>query len=331
MLLVSSQKPSDPNDIALDLKGHDGYQNVVVHTSQMLGSGAYGSVVKATLDQAPCAAKILHCVIVNSEDPSLYSFIARFEQECQILRNLKHPCIVQFLGTVQDPSTKKPILLMELMSKSLTKFLESSPSDIPYHVQVNISHDIALAVAHLHRNGVFHRNLSSNNILLNHGNKAKVTDFGMSKLADTNPFVTRTKVTQCPGTLVYMPPEALHPQPHYFDKIDSFSIGVLLVQIITRNFPSPTAAWIAREDHTASTGESYFPVSEVKRRKTDIDKIPVSHGFLPIAYNCLKDKSQDRPSVAQLCQCLCELKRSSTYKECVKVDMTLFEVIYCTD
>ena len=328
LLLLSSQKPSDPNDIALDLKGRYSYQNVVVHTSQVLGSGAYGNVVKATLDRAPCAAKILHRVIVNSEDPGLHSFIARFEQECQILRDLKHPSIVQFLGVVQDPNTKKPILLMELMNESLTKFLESSPSDIPYHVQVNISHDIALAVAHLHRNGVLHRDLSSNNILLNHGNKAKVTDFGMSKIADSNPSMTRSKVTQCPGTLVYMPPEALHPQPRYSDKIDSFSIGVLLVQIITRNFPAPTAASIAREDPTSPTGESYIPVSEVKRRKVDIDKISVSHGLLPIACNCLKDKSQDRPSAAQLCQSLGELKNSSTHKKSVKADVTPFEVIF---
>ena len=327
MSLVSIQKPKDPTDIALDLKGRYGYQNVVIHTSKVLGSGAYGNVVKATLDQqVPCAAKILHRVIVLSEDPGLNSFIARFEQECQILRDLKHPSIVQFLGVVQDRSTNKPILLMELMNESLTHFLESSTSDIPHHIQVNISHDIALAVAHLHRNGVLHRDLSSNNILLNQEHKTKVTDFGMSKIADSDPSMTRSKVTQCPGTLVYMPPEALRPQPRYSDKIDTFSIGVLLVQIVTRNFPAPTAASITREDPTSPWGEIDVPIPEVERRKADLDKIPVSHGFLPIACDCLKDKSQDRPSAAQLCQSLGELKSSSAYKECVKVVMTPFEV-----
>ena len=326
MSLVSIQKPKDPTDIALDLKGRYGYQNVVIHTSKVLGSGAYGNVVKATLDQVPCAAKILQRVIVKSEDPGLNSFIAHFEQECQILRDLKHPSIVQFLGVVQDPSTNKPILLMELMNDSLTHFLEISTSDIPYHIQVNISHDIALAVAHLHRNGVLHRDLSSNNILLNQEHKAKVTDFGMSKIADSNPSMTRSTVTQCPGTLVYMPPEALRAQPRYSDKIDTFSIGVLLVQIVTRNFPAPTAASITREDPTSPWGEIDVPIPEVERRKADIDKISPSHGFLPIACDCLKDKSQDRPSAAQLCQSLGELKSSSAYKESVKVVMTPFEV-----
>ena len=185
-------------------------------------------------------------------------FITSFEQECQILRDLKHPSIVQFLGVIQDPNTKKPILLMELMKESLTGFLESSPTNVPYHLQVNISHDIALAVAHLHRNGILHRDLSSNNILLNENRKAKVTDFGMSKISASDPSMTRSRVTQCPGTLVYMPPEALRPQPRYSDKIDSFSIGVLLVQIATRNFPAPTEASITRDDPNSPTGKVTF-------------------------------------------------------------------------
>ena len=255
--LVFPYQTWDPNDISLNLHGLYGCKNVVVHTAQVLGSGSYGNVVKAELDREPCAAKILHRVFVDSQDPGLLDFISRFKQECQILRDLKHPNIVRFLGVVQDPSTNKPILLMELMKESLTHFLETSSTELPYHVQVNISHDIALAVVHLHRNGILHRDLSSNNILLNAGCQAKVTDFGMSKIAASNPSMTRSKVTRCPGTLVYMPPEALSPQPRYSDKIDSFSIGVLVLQIITRKYPNPAAASIVLEDPNSPTGESY--------------------------------------------------------------------------
>ena len=286
---------------------------MVIHTAQVLGSGAYGNVVKATLDREPCAAKILHRVIVDSQDPGLSDFISRFKQECDIMRNLKYPKIVQFLGVVQDPSTRKPILLMELMNDSLTHFLETSPTDIPYHEQVNISHDIALAVAYLHRNGILHRDLSSNNILLNASHQAKVTDFGMSKIAASNPSMTRSKVTQCPGTLVYMPPEALRPQPRYSDKIDTFSIGVLLLQIVTKNYPAPTAASTTREDPNALWGEIDIPIPEIDRRKSDIDKVPVSHCFLPVIRECIKDKSKERPAVPQLCHSLGQLKNSEAY------------------
>ncbi|CAI8024804.1 Ankyrin repeat domain-containing protein 50 [Geodia barretti] len=317
----SKQKTKDPNDISLSLRGLYGYHNVVIHTAQVLGSGAYGNVVKATLDKKPCAAKILHRVIVDSQDPGLPDFISRFEQECQILRDLKHPNIVQFLGVVQDPTTNKPILLMEMMKDSLTHFLESSATDIPYHVQVNISHDIALAVAHLHRNGILHRDLSSNNVLLSASHQAKVTDFGMSKIAASNPSMTRSKVTQCPGTLVYMPPEALRPQPRYSDKIDTFSIGVLLLQIVTRTFPAPTAASTTREDPTSAWGEIDIPIPEVERRKSEIDKVPADSGFLPVVKDCLKDKSKDRPTAAQLCHSLGTLKSTAVYSGSLSAEL----------
>ena len=55
---------------------------------------------------------------------------------------------------------------MELMDDSLTHFLEGSSQPIPYHIQVNICCDIALALSFLHSNSIFHRDLSSNNVLL---------------------------------------------------------------------------------------------------------------------------------------------------------------------
>ena len=292
-----------------------------MHTSKELGRGAYGSVVRATLDKVPCAAKILHRALLDSGDSGVNEFVARFEKEIQILRNLKHACIVQFLYVVQDPTTKKPILLMELMKESLTNFLESSSTDIPYHIQVNIAHDIALAVAHLHKNHILHRDLSSNNILLDDKQKAKVTDFGMSKIADGDITMTRSKVTHCPGTPPYMPPEALQTcdKSTYSETFDTFSIGVLMIQIITRRFPSPADATIRVDDPSSETGIILIPVPEVKRRKADIDKIHVSHPFLPIASHCLKDRSQERPTSAELCRSLDELKATPAYTDSVKV------------
>ena len=124
------------------------------------------------------------------------------------------------------------------MDESLTGFLERSTGTIPYHTQVNICHDVALTLSYLHSNSIIHRDLSSNNVLLvGEGSKAKVTDFGMSKLTDMNPRVS--PLTQCPGTTVYMPPEALTSPPHCSNKLDCFSYGVLTVQIATQKFPNP--------------------------------------------------------------------------------------------
>ena len=305
-------------DTHISLYGQFGYHNVYIHTSKILGTGSYGSVVKATLDHLPCAAKILHTTFFRSDDPGAVDFTSRFHQECAILRELRHPCIVQFLGVVLDPSNSRPILLMELMEESLTEFLETSATPLPYHVQVNITYYIALALVFLHGNNIFHRDLSSNNVLLNAGNQTKVTDFGMSKIVEANPRMTRNKITQCPGTPVYMPPEALRTTPRYTDKLDTFSLGVLIVQIITRAFPAPIDAEILLEDDSAPTGEKIVLVPEVNRRKTDINKVPTPHPLLPITLHCLKDKDKQRPTASQLCQSLEQLKAEQAYRTSVE-------------
>ena len=213
---------------------------------QTLGIGSYGAVCKAKCDDLLCAAKILHPTLF---DPTIQLQVSpkqehrlpikRFEQECEFLSTIRYPNIVQYLCMYQDPDTGLPVLLMELMDKSLTHYLESSPQPIAYHIQANICHDITLALSFLHSNGIVHRDLSSNNVLLRGNILAKVTDFGMAKLGDLNPQATRYTFTMCPGTDVYMPPEAVKDEPVYTEKIDCFSFGVIVVQILTLKFPKP--------------------------------------------------------------------------------------------
>ena len=76
------------------------------------------------------------------------------------------------------PTHRLPVLLMELCDQSLTTFLERSPGPLSYHIQINICHDIALALVYLHSNGLIHRDLTGNNVLMIAGTRAKITDFG---------------------------------------------------------------------------------------------------------------------------------------------------------
>ena len=73
--------------------------------------------------------------------------------------------------------------------------------------------DIALALVYLHSNVLIHRDLTGNNVLMTAGTRAKITDFGMSKLATGNPRMTA--LTLCPGNLLYMSPEALDEAKSY--------------------------------------------------------------------------------------------------------------------
>ena len=312
-----AEEESPPTTREINLRRTFGYKELLIQPSEEIGRGSYGSVIKAKLDNLPCAAKLLHRTFFTSHDPHMVDFIRRFKQECRILRQLRNPCIVQFLGVLEDPrprSNRRPILLMELMEQSLTHFLESRQRDLPYHVQVSIVYDITLALDYLHSNGIQHRDLSSNNILLSAGSRAKLTDFGMSKMVDLNPRMSRNKQTKCPGTVAYMPPEALAIEPRYSDKIDVFSTGVLIIQIITRKFPNPTNQHRGVQD-SKYKAEILVPVPELERRENDLRGVFMTHPLRAMALECLKDDDKERPTAANLCRRLAGLLSTPEYAD----------------
>ena len=276
-----------------------------------LGSGAYGQVCRATLDELPCAAKLLHAILLDPDRPRNRTL---FERECRFLSEIRHPNIVQYLGVAQDEESGLPILLMELMDDSLTHFLEQSEEPLAYHVQVNISHDIALAVAFLHLNRIVHRDLSSSNVLLiGAGNRAKVTDFGMSTLTELNPRMSG--LTKCPGNPAYMSPEALLDPPVYTEKLDCFQVGVLMLQIMTRKYPVPGRAMNRVRDARYPSGWVNIPVPEIQRRHDHLRLVVETHPMLRLSKDCLKDTDTERPSGQEICRHLSALKEAPQYAQ----------------
>lgn len=291
------------------------YQNFQVLKDEAIGIGAYGAVYKAKCDQLSCAAKILHRTILDPTDPGASAIMRRFQQECEFLSSIRHPNIVQYLGMTVDPESGLPVLLMELLDESLTKMLERSQKPLAYCVQVNLCHDIAMAIAYLHSNGIIHRDLSSNNVLIVAKSRAKVTDFGMSTLAGTAPNrLSLTPMTVCPGTQVYMAPEALREPPRYSEKLDCFSEGVIMIQVCTRLWPDPGPRTKSVQFPGSPTGVIEVPVIETERRQNHIDMVGPSHPILPIALDCLHYQEEYRPSSKELCRRVAELKRTREYK-----------------
>ena len=285
------------------------YHNIELYKSESLGNGSYGRVCKAKCDGLLCAAKILHPTLFDLRDPGTVSYLRKFQKECHLLSLARHPNVVQYLATYSDPETRLPVLLMELCDESLTGFLERSPGPLPYHTQLNISHDIALALVYLHSNGLIHRDLTGNNVLMIAGTRAKITDFGMSKLATTNPHM---RLTLCPGNMVYMSPESLSESKSYTHKLDVFSFGVLVIQILTRQFPDPTDRFRMLHDPRYDE-ELRLLIPETQRRHAHLQLISDTHPLKPHALQCLKKKDRERPSAQQLSERLSELKLAPQY------------------
>ena len=115
------------------------------------------------------------------------------------------------------------------MDTSLTSFIENNQSKIAVETKFSILHDVSLGLSYLHgrRPAVIHRDLSSNNVLLSKGHfVTKISDLGTAKMIRADSKQTKSKLTTAPGTLHFMPPEALEEDnPVYGTPVDVFSFG----------------------------------------------------------------------------------------------------------
>ena len=289
-------------------------ENVRLYRDAQLG----GMVCKAEVGGLICAAKLLLPLLPKSvssqkEDSSS---INKFEREYSFLNTLKHPHLVQYLGLYQDPDSGIVFQVMELVDTSLTHFLERSQHQLPYHTQVDLCHDISLAVAYLHSNGIIHCDLSSNNVLVTAGSRAKVSDFGMRRLADAIPSCNL--LAHNSAKPAYWPPEALCTPSLYSKETDCYSIGVLAIQIMTRQLPNPGPAVLLVKDPRYPAGKVQAIVPEMERRKADIESIDSRHPLKSLACSCLAYEANSRPSAKKLCQSLNSLTESTQYSQSLK-------------
>ena len=133
----------------------------------------------------------------------------------------------------------------------------------------------------------------------------------------------------CPGTDVYMPPEAVQDKPVYTEKIDCFSFGVIAVQILTRRFPKPgdRLQEIELSHPGLPTGKLLMQIPETTRRQNHLSEIDRDHPLRPHILDCLKDRDSERPSAHQLCERVADLKRTSKFVDSAKTAQGKEEVI----
>ena len=154
--------------------------------------------------------------------------VRKYLQECQLMSSLRHPNITQFLGLCFLPGAQLPLLVMERLELSIDGLLENVPG-LPLSLKRSILEDVASGLLYLHDrpSPVIHRDLTANNVLLTSSLVAKITDMGNSRIIDMKPGQMARTLTNLPGALVYMPPEALDDRSRYGPSLDIFSFGHL--------------------------------------------------------------------------------------------------------
>ena len=149
---------------------------------------------------------------------------------------------------------------------SLSDYLDQSNEQeeiIPFHTKKSILLDVSLGLQYLYSKIVIHGDLTVKNVLLTRENKAKICDFGMSKVFDPEKLYMR--LTGCPGNVLYMPPEAhtdcFRVERTALDRFDVFSFGVLILYIYTQKMPSDLF------------DENQQPRKETERRQQYTDEV----------------------------------------------------------
>ncbi|KAL8029580.1 hypothetical protein ABFX02_14G233800 [Erythranthe guttata] len=195
-----------------------------------LGRGGFGVVYMGELeDGTKLAVKRMVAGVMS------YKALDEFQSEISVLSNVRHRHLVSLLGYSAEGDER--LLVYEYMprgalSRHLFRWKHLDLEPLSWKRRLNIALDVARGVEYLHslaHRSFIHRDLKSANILLGDDFRAKVSDFGLVKLA---PDRERSLATRLAGTFGYLAPEYAV-TGKITTKVDVFSFGVILMELLT--------------------------------------------------------------------------------------------------
>ena len=285
-------------------------------------AGAYGNLIDLEWNGAHLAGKVLHSIFFapRTEPSAIRKILTRFFEEIKLLSQMKHANIVEFRGIYYRKDSLLPVLVMEKMECDLDQYLTTHKNgSIPEDRALGILLDVSKGLVYLHEEiKVAHRDLSSRNILLTTKLNAKIADLGSARVLDRpGGWDSHVQLTVQPGTMDFMPPEALEDPPKYTVSVDVFSFGCVTIHLCTHKWPTP----IGKTDQGKI-------ISEFGRRQKYISEKSCSY-LRPFIEQCLEEQSAKRPTsryimslleakieenARKLCYCACVLQIGRVFK-----------------
>jgi len=197
--------------------------------NEQIGSGNFGQVYKGAWRGVAVAVKIVD----NFSLPEAEKLSIR--QETLMIAKLgNHPNVVRFIGACVNDGALH--LVTQYHPKgSVYDILIKRKENIKWKKLVKIACDAACGIFHLHCENIVHRDIAARNILIDENWNGVVADFGLSRLLHSRTYGT---TNTCLGPFQYMAPECLDPKKQHFSfKSDSYSFGVFLWEMLTRDIP----------------------------------------------------------------------------------------------
>ncbi|KAI0524930.1 hypothetical protein KFK09_004320 [Dendrobium nobile] len=262
---------------------------------ERIGLGSYGEVYRAEWNDIEVAVK-------KFLDQDFYGdALDEFRSEVRIMRRLRHPNIVLFLGAVARPPNLS--IVSEFLPRgSLYKILHRPNCQIDEQRRIKMALDVAKGMNCLHTSApiIVHRDLKSPNLLVDKNWTVKVCDFGLSRLKHSTFLSSKSTA----GTPEWMAPEVLRNEPSN-EKCDVYSFGVILWELATLRKP-----WSGMNPMQVVGAVGF------QNRRLEIPN-EVDPLVSRIIWECWQMEPSLRPSFAQLTTALKSLQRlvASSYQD----------------
>ncbi|KAK6140872.1 hypothetical protein DH2020_025404 [Rehmannia glutinosa] len=291
--------------------------------SRILGRGGQGTVYKGMLSDGRIVA-VKKSRLVDEDQ------LIEFINEVVILSQINHRNVVNLLGCCLE--TEIPLLVYEFIANgTLHQLIHDDTTGFPFSwdLRLRIAAETANALAYLHYATsipIYHRDMKSNNILLDEKYRAKLSDFGISRSVAIDQTHLTTKVK---GTFGYLDPEYFQ-TGKFTEKCDVYSFGVVLVELLTGQKPISTST----TEEEISLVTRFLITMEENRLKTILDSQIIEQGVKDehivvanLAKRCLNLKGKRRPTIREVAM---ELESIRTCENLSFVE-TGFQDISCTE
>ncbi|PHT62202.1 putative leucine-rich repeat receptor-like protein kinase [Capsicum annuum] len=263
--------------------------------SNYIGSGGYGKVYRGTLPDGQLVA------IKRAEQASKQGAL-EFKTEIEILSRFHHKNVVSLVGFCFRQGEQ--MLVYEYIPNGSLKEALSGKSGImlDWKKRLRIALGAARGLQYLHDHvdpPIIHRDIKSNNILLDEHLNAKVGDFGLSKTMNEpdKGYVS----TQVKGTMGYMDPEYYTTQ-QLTEKSDVYSFGVVMLELITARSPIVKGKYIVKEMKQAmDKSKDMYNIGNFVDPAIPSNITPISfRKFVDLALTCLEEAGDNRPTMGEV-------------------------------
>ena len=230
------------------LKG-DSWDNVKWMQGSLIGQGSFGSVflaLHAVTGELMAVKQVEVPSNSNSDlDKRKESMVAALKREIDLLRDLQHPNIVQYLGSNSDAEHFN--IFLEYVPGGSVAAMLNSYGQLHEPLIRNFVRQILAGLSYLHGQDIIHRDIKGANVLVDNKGNIKISDFGISKRVEASALLAPAKNgghmhrPSLQGSVFWMAPEVVK-QTSYTRKADIWSLGCLVVEMFTGTHPFPNCS-----------------------------------------------------------------------------------------